>query len=93
MDAYFEMFALHRAGTPFKKSDTVQREQSGWPALILIIMVVINAFGLFMIFGDKTYAEANVMGQLANILSRTNGLLLLMLANQMVFGGALLFRR
>src|SRR4051812_26917909 len=58
----------------------------------LVTMVLIDLVGLFVIFGNRAYVEASVFGQLANIVDRTNGLLILVLINQVLMCGVLLGR-
>lgn len=67
-------------------------EMSGFGAVALVFMIFANVVGMLLVFGGKTFVEANVFGQLANMLDRTNGLLVLLAINQILMLGVLLGR-
>lgn len=67
-------------------------EISGLGGMSIVAMVIVDLAGLFVIFGGRTYVEANVFGQLANMLDRTNGLLVVLAINQILAIGILLGR-
>lgn len=78
------------AGQPVRPE--VKPDNSGqWT--VFAILVAINVFWLIVVFSSKTYVEETVMSQIANIVSRANGLLALLVIDLVALVGVLLFRR
>lgn len=53
-------------------------------------LAVVNVIGLIAVFSTKPFIEETVFAQLANVMSRTNGLLVLIVLNQVLGLGVLL---
>lgn len=69
-------------------------DMSSGGAVAIFLIVILNAVGAIILFGSgKTYLETSVFGQLANIIDRTNGLLILLIINQLLGVAVLAGRR
>jgi hypothetical protein len=64
-----------------------------WTTAFAFLLAAVNVVGLFIVFGSDTYHAENVMGQLLNAASRTNGLLVLAIVDLVVIGTVLMVRR
>jgi hypothetical protein len=73
------------------KEATAPDKSGQWT--VFAMLAALNVLGLFVVLSSKTYVEETVMSQVANTVSRTNGLLSLVIFDLVALAGIVLFRR
>ena len=81
------------ATPPKLEATTYNADEINFHILLAAILGIANVLGLLFVFLSDTYRVENVMGQLLNAATRTNGLLTLAVIDLLVIGIVLMVRR